>query len=104
MNKWYGTIGFVFSEETTPGVWKNRTVERNYYGEISRNMKRWQSGDGLNDNITISNIISVIADPYILDELASVRYVVWRNSKWKVTDAEEQYPRLKLTLGGIYNG
>lgn len=104
MNKWYGTIGFVFSEETAPGVWKNRTVERNYYGEISRNTKRWQPGESINDNLTINNIISVIADPYILDELASVRYVVWRNSKWKVTDVEEQYPRLKLTLGGVYNG
>lgn len=106
MNKWYGKIGFIFSEESTtaPGVWKPRTVERNYYGEISRNTKRWQSGESINDNLNVSNVISIIADPYALEELVSIRYVVWRNSKWKVTDVEEQYPRLRLTLGGVYNG
>ena len=26
------------------------------------------------------------------------------NTKWKVTSVDVQYPRLILTLGGVYNG
>lgn len=104
MAKWYGKIGFAETVETSPGVWVEQITERNYYGDITRNTRRLQSTDQLNDNITISNEISIVADPYANQNFHSIRYVEFMGTRWKIDGAEVLYPRLILTLGGVYNG
>lgn len=104
MAKFCGMIGFVNTVEVTPGVYEEKVNERRYYGDLTRNTRRLQSGDRVNDDINIANEISIVADPYANENFHSIRYATFMNSKWKVTDVEVQYPRLILTLGGIYNG
>ena len=104
MAKFYGVIGYVKSEETRPGVWQEIPTERYYYGEIGRNTSRFQSGDQLNDNLNIANEISIVADPYAYDNFRWIRYVELMGAKWKITNVEPQYPRLILSVGGLYNG
>lgn len=104
MAKFYGEIGYAELAETGPGVWTEQIVTRNYYGDVLRNSRRLQSADQLNDNITISNQISIVADPYANNHFHMMRYVKFNGTKWKVSDVEVQYPRLLLTLGGVYNG
>lgn len=103
MAKFYGAIGYGISEETTPGVWKDRIVERNYYGELLRNTRRIQNSEYLNDNINISNEISIIADPYANENFHLMRYVTFMGAKWKINSVEVQYPRLILSIGDVYN-
>ena len=98
-------IGFDAGKvETKPGVWKEQIIERKYTGDIIRNTRRLQSTDQLNDDINISNSISIIADPYANQNFHSMRYAEFMGTKWKITNVEVQYPRLTLTLGGEYNG
>ena len=104
MAKFYGAIGFMQTEETSPGVYIEDIVERCYYGDLVRNTRRLQSGDKINDNIDISNEISIVADPYANKNFHTMRYAIFMGAKWKITNVEVQYPRLILTLGGIYNG
>ena len=104
MPKFYGAIGFAESLETYPGVWEDRVVPHYYYGDVIRNTRRLQSGENLNDNINISNEISIVADPYANQNFHAIRYAEWMGTRWKVTDVEVQYPRLILSLGGVYNG
>jgi hypothetical protein len=104
MAKFYGTIGFAETEETKPGVWKEQIVERKYYGDLNRNNRRLQTADKLNDDITISNEISIVADPYANNHFHSIRYVEFQGARWKVSNIDVQFPRLILTLGGLYNG
>ena len=104
MAKFYGEIGFAQTKETSPDVWTEEIVTRNYIGDIIRNNRKLQpSSSSINDNINISNQISVIADPYAYQNFFSIRYVTYMGSKWKVIDVEVQYPRLILSLGGLYN-
>lgn len=103
MPKFYGKIGFAESGETTPGVWEELIVERNYYGEVVRNTRRLVTSNHLNDNIDISNEISIIADPYAKDNFHSMRYVEFMGTAWEVNSVEVQYPRLILSLGGVYH-
>lgn len=102
MAKFYGTIGFGETKETAPGVWVEEIVEKNYYGDLIRNSRRLQSGEYLNDNITVSNEISILADPYASTNFHSMRYVSFMGAKWKISNVAVQYPRLILTLGGLY--
>lgn len=104
MAKWHGVIGFVKTEEQVPGVWKGVATERKYYGDVIRNNRRLQSTSQLNDDITISNSISIIADPYAKENFHAMRYAEFMGTKWKISDIQVEYPRLILTLGGVYNG
>ena len=104
MAKWYGEIGFAETVETSPGVWVEKITKRNYYGDLIRNSRRLQTTSQLNDNINISNQISIISDPYANENFHSMRYAFYMGTRWKITDIEVQYPRLNLTLGGVWNG
>ena len=104
MAKFYGAIGYAVTEETTPGVWTERITERMYYGELVRNTRKIQTADQLNDNIDVANEISILADPFAYEKFHSMKYVEFMGAKWKITSVEVQYPRLILTVGGVYNG
>ena len=103
MAKFYGPIGFAKTVETVPGVWEEQIVERNYRGELTRNNRRLQTANQVNDDITIANEISIVADPYVNENFHSMRYVKFMGTKWKVSNIDVQYPRLILSLGGVYN-
>lgn len=104
MAKFFGTVGFnEGTVETTPGVWEQQIVERQYYGDLIRNNRRLQPSNGLNDNISISNEISIVADPYANANFHSMRYVDFMGTKWKIANVDVQFPRLILTLGGVWN-
>lgn len=103
MAKFYGPIGYAVTEETTPGVWEDRISERMYFGELVRNTRRLQTADKLNDNINVSNEISILADPFAYQNFHTMRYVEFMGAKWKISSVEVQYPRLILTVGGVYN-
>ncbi len=104
MAKFYGNIGYIETVEIEPGLWKEQVVERPYYGDLTRNTSRYQSSGGVNDDININNIISIIADPFANENFQHMRYVEFMGTKWKITNVEVQYPRLILTIGGVYNG
>lgn len=105
MAKWFGKIGYGETVETKPGVWTEQIIaEREYYGDLIRNSRRLQTAaDKVNDDINISNQLSIVSDPYANENFHAMRYAEFMGSKWKITDVEVQYPRLTLTLGGVYN-
>jgi hypothetical protein len=104
MAKFYGKVGYTESKETVPGVWKSVVSERDYSGDILKMSRRWQAGENLNDNLTINNQISILADPFAFQNFHTIRYIIWMGSYWKITNIEVQRPRLILTIGGVYNG
>lgn len=103
MPKFYGPVGYAESVETAPGVYTDQITERYYHGDVVRNTRRLQSADKVNDDINISNQFSILADPFAVGNFHSMRYIGFMGSKWKITDVEVQYPRLLLTVGGLYN-
>ena len=102
--KFYGPVGFVEVTEKRPGVKTLTPVEYKYTGDVLRRSLRYQAGDAVNDTITPSQQISILVDPYARSHVGSIKYVKWMGTAWKVTEASLQYPRLILTLGGVYNG
>ena len=105
MAKFYGNIGYAETVETAPSVWAEQFHEKTYYGDILRNSRQLQAdSQKLNDNLKVSNKISIVADPYALDHFFTMKYVTWMGTNWKITDVEVQRPRLILTVGEVYNG
>ena len=84
MAKFYGAIGYAKTVETMPGVWTEQITERDYYGDVIRNSRRLQSSDKVNDDINISHQISILADPYDINNFHSMRYAEFMGNKWKI--------------------
>ena len=103
MAKFYGKVGFLRTEESAPDVYSEVLTERLYKGDVIRNQKRYQSSESLNDDVVLSNNISIVADDYANENVFAIRYVMYQGVPWKVTNAEIQRPRIILTLGGKYN-
>lgn len=104
MAKFYGAIGFAETVETDPGIWEEKIVERSYSGDVIRNIRKLQTpSNSVNDNITVSNEISIVADPYAELNMFAMRYVVFKGNKWKIESVDVNYPRLTLSIGGLYN-
>lgn len=103
MAKFYGGIGYAETVETSPGIWEEKLTKRMYYGDVVRNTRRLESSDRINDDINIANEISIVADPFANENFHLMRYVEFMGAKWKITHIEVKYPRLILTIGGLYN-
>lgn len=104
MAKFYGKIGYIKTVEIEPGVWQEQSIERDYYGDIVRNTSRYQQSTNINDNIDLSNTFSIISDPFASENFQHMRYIVYMDTKWKISNVEVQYPRLLISTGGVYNG
>lgn len=104
MAKFSGNVGFVYTLNTSPGVYKSTVTEQHYHGDVLRNTRQLVTGENINDDVKLNNRISIVADPYAVINYFAIKYVVWMGAKWKVTDVEIQRPRLILTLGEMYNG
>ena len=106
MAKFCGVIGYGSTTKTSPGVFKELIVEKTVYGDLIKNSRRLITSEKINDDVSVNNQISIIADPYAKQNFHSIKYVKFLDTawKWKVIDVEVQYPRLILTLGGEYNG
>lgn len=103
MARFCGKIGFFTTVETEPGIWEEQIVEKAYYGDITRNISRYQQTENVNGNISINNTISILADPYATNNFQYMRYVIFNDVKWHITSAEVEYPRIILSIGGLYS-
>lgn len=104
MAKWYGIVGFVETSETSPGVWEEVITEGHYYGDLNRVGRNWQNTEHKNDDVSINNELSILADPFAMNNFYSIRYVNWMGTNIKVQSVTVDIPRIVLALGGVYNG
>lgn len=104
MPKYFGRVGFAESVETAPGIWEDRIVERSFYGDVVRDLRRLQNHTKLNDDITITNSFSIVADKYAYANFHKIRYLEYMGTKWKVESVDASTPpRLTLDVGAVYN-
>lgn len=105
MNRFYGVVGFSVTKNTAPGVWEPSITERPYKGDIITNTRRYQdSTTSTNDDLLINNKISILSDSFSDKNIGNMLFVEYANTCWKITNVEINYPRIIITLGGVYNG
>lgn len=105
MAKYYGKVGYAETVEVAPGDYNEQITELPYFGDVIRNtIRSTPSTDSTNRDFTVSVQISIVADPYATAHFSSLRFVEYMGSVWDIANAEPQFPRILLTLGGVYNG
>lgn len=92
-------------EETRPGIYEEKYVERYYKGDVIRSSRRWDPSEHLNDNLTISNDISIISDDFVNQNLGAMRYLILMNQKYEIVSAtiDTDKHRITLSLGSVFN-
>lgn len=105
MAKWSGIIGFrtEVEKEDQPGVWTEIITERKYYGDAIKIYRSLDNSAEINDSININNQISIISDPYARLNYYKMIYITYMGIRWKIRNVEVEYPRMLLTVGGLYN-
>lgn len=104
MSKWFGKIGYAIQKESEPGIWEDKIVERDYYGDLLTDNRKRQTNNNVLDEITLSNMVSIIADPFAYNNCSCMAYAEIMGARWKISEVEVKPPRLNLTIGGVYNG
>ena len=102
--RFYGEVGYAPTTVDDNGVATASIIKRKYYGDVLDYTSRWQTTDQVNDNIRVSHRISILADPFAIENYPYIRYVEWMCTKWEVISSQVDYPRIVLNLGGVYNG
>lgn len=102
--KYHGEVGYFETVETKPGLFEEGIGFHEAKGDVLRNAKRNSTGSNVNLTITVSNQISIVADPYAREHFFNIRCIKWQGATWSVTEVDaSQPPRLILSLGGLYN-
>ena len=104
MSRFFGTVGFAQITESEPGLCVEKIIERKYSGDLLQMSRLLQSTEHINDDMTLSVEISIVGDEFALNNFGLIRYVALGGVKWKVSKVNPQFPRLILTVGGVYNG
>jgi hypothetical protein len=104
MTRYSGKVGYGVTVETAPGVHEDQITEVSYFGDVVRNSVKSREGESVNNDLSVSNSISIVADEYANGHFFNIRYVIWAGAYWAVTNIEVRSPRLILELGGVYNG
>lgn len=106
MAKFYDAVGYgeTIESPADSGIWVDQITEVKYYGDVIRNTRRLEEGESLNNDISVGNSISIVADQYAIEHFTLIKYVRWAGVLWTVTSVEVRSPRLILSLGSVYNG
>lgn len=106
MARFHDVVGYADALETSSGsgVWIDQIVEYSYFGDVIRQVRNLGSDDKINEDIIVSNSISIVADQYANENFLKIKYVRWMGVLWTVTSVEVRAPRLILSLGSVYNG
>lgn len=103
MAKFYGNVGFIIPVEKSRGLWIDSPQLRPYAGDFLRMTSQWSNGEGSNDDLKLGNRVSFVADPFAHEHFSAIRFVELGGARWQVTNVEVAFPRLILTIGGVYN-
>lgn len=105
MSRYYGKIGFEKLVETRPGIWESpEIIERPYYGDVIRMANRWESRNDLNDDLKFNNEISIVADSFAYENFTYMKYIEFMGQLFNITNVEISYPRITISIGGVYHG
>lgn len=102
MSRFSGKLGFVITRETEESVWLEDFVEIPVKGTIRSLWVRNDNNASVNTDLRLTNEVSILMNSKIQTNVQSLKYVVWKGSKWAVQSVGVNYPRLTINLGGLY--
>ena len=99
-----GLVGYITQVEKARGVHVPEITTKKYHGDVLKDNRKWDKGISTNDNLTIGNRFSIVADAYAFSHLGEIAFIEWMGTRWKVSNIEIIRPRIILSVGGVWSG
>ena len=103
MAKYSGRIGYTSIVETEPGLYEEKISYTKCCGSVLSKRLSDVSINEINHELQMRNRLSIIAKDSMFNGVQNIACAEYAGTFWTVTDAEIVYPRIILTLGGIYH-
>ena len=112
MAKFSGVLGVLTGYDLVNSVATPKIEKFKIYGDVTNSSYRNNSGEKINDDLSISNRFSFIAPAGLITIFADeshnknnqmAMYIEYFNIKLKVTDVSFQLPRVTMNVGGLWN-
>lgn len=100
--KWYGNIAFSNQVETEPDVFEERLIKKKFMGDFISVRKSNDMSSSINVDLSVSNQLSVLMDPFLQNNFHNIVYVEFNGGKWTVSSVELKERRLLLSFGKLY--
>lgn len=105
--KYSGIAGFESGMvETAPGVYIEGIITKSVRGDIIQDRRVSVSTTNQsvgNRDFRPTNVISLVASEFLNNNITSMIYLTVRGVKYKVEDFTLGSPRIRVTLGAVYN-
>lgn len=88
--------------EIQPGIYTSEIREVLINGDIYPRKTTWP--ESKMSGASLNMILSILTPETTDIKFSEIVYVEYESEKWSVVGIEHERPRVKLTLGGIYNG
>lgn len=102
--KYSGKVGFASKVQTSPGVWEDTIIERDYIGDVLQRTERLDEGDSVIPRYYTTTSVSVLSDGVLKERYSDVRYVTFGGIRWTVQSIIHKFPRIEMFLSEEYNG
>lgn len=102
--KFSGVLGYNITSETDPGTWQDNIIEKHAVGDVISSNYKLENPADVDLDLNLDIRISIVMNSYIKQNFGYIKYVKYEGVTWCVKSVSVQYPRLILTLGGLYNG
>lgn len=101
--RYSGVVGFIEKEiETEPGVFTTGYREHHVTGTLLSSSQNNRNNSSINNELSISNRLSIVADRYTYQNMRNIRYVSFMGETYYVTSITELRPRLTLEMGDVF--
>lgn len=97
--KYHGRLGFVLTEQTSPGTWTPRTEIREVSGDVLQRTIRETDAQTINPDLEFSQQISFLYDSFITQNMFVMEWIEWMGKKWKISKIDIRPPRMIVTMG-----
>lgn len=102
--RWSGKLGISQQVETAPDVWENVITEHDALGTVEQRSERLESDSDILPRYRTTTSISLLSRGAGVLENADIAYITWRGRKWAPGSVTENYPKITVFIGEIYNG
>lgn len=98
-----GIIAFWKESTEELGVFKPVLELKSYKFKVIREVRSTQESNNQNGSFNILSTIELYADLYLKNNWPSIAFVEWNGTKWRVKSITPDYPKISISLGGVYN-
>lgn len=97
--KYHGKLGFVLTEQTSPGTWTPRTEIREVTGDVLQRTIRESDAQTINPDVTFDQQISFLYDSFMTQNMFVMEWIEWMGKRFKISKIDIRPPRMIVTMG-----